>query len=133
MLSWCVVRLAHESQYRIPWRVSVSYFCVHVISGLAAIQWHRIRCEDVCPILKNDISQLAEEVWEQVLYENKRGMEKCGEGLEMGKDSERIVGGWRCAAAEGDAGGWGESQHESPSKAIYSSPSWVILPGPDPH
>lgn len=45
---------------------------MHVISGLAGIQWHRIRCEDVCPILKNDISQLAEEVWEQVLYGNKR-------------------------------------------------------------
>lgn len=26
-----------------------------------------------------------------------------------------------------------KSQDESPSEAIYSSPSWVILPGPDHH
>lgn len=35
--------------------------------------------------------------------------------------------------AEGGAGGWGRSQDVCPSEAIYSIPSWAILPGPDHH
>lgn len=46
--------------------------------------------EGVCPVPKHDISQLAEEVLEQVLYGNEGGTETCGEGVESGKDGERM-------------------------------------------
>lgn len=35
-----------------------------------------------------------------MLYGNEGVMETCGEGVEMGKDRERIEGGWRCGTAE---------------------------------
>lgn len=66
-----------------------------------------------------------------MLYGNEGGMETCGEGVELGKDKERMEV-WD-SRAEGGAGGWGRSQDECPSEAIYSSPSWAILPGPDNH
>lgn len=66
-----------------------------------------------------------------MLYGNEGGMETCGEGVELGKDRERMEV-WD-SRAEGGAGGWGRSQDKCPSEAIYSSPSWAILPGPDHH
>ena len=66
-----------------------------------------------------------------MLYGSEGGMETCREGVELGKDRERMEV-WD-SRAEGGAGGWGRSQDESPSDAIYSSPSWAILAGPDHH
>ena len=58
-----------------------------------------------------------------------RGGGGIGEG--QGEDGERMEV-WD-SRAEGGAGGWGLSQDECPSEAIYSSPSWAILPSPDHH
>lgn len=52
-----------------------------------------------------------------------------GEG--QGQDGGRMEV-WD-SRAECGAGGWGRSQDECPSEAIYSSPSWATLPGPDHH
>lgn len=54
-----------------------------------------------------------------------------GNGEGQGEDRGRMEV-WD-SRAEGGAGGWGKSQEECPSEAIYSSPSWAILPGPDHH
>lgn len=35
-----------------------------------------------------------------MLYGNEGGMETCGEGVELGKDRERMERGWRCGTAE---------------------------------
>lgn len=66
-----------------------------------------------------------------MLYGNKAGMAICREGVELGKDGERTEV-WD-SRAEGGAGGWGRSHDECPSEAIYSSPSWAMLRGPDHH
>lgn len=58
-----------------------------------------------------------------------QGGDGIGEG--QGEDRGRMEV-WD-SRAEGGAGGWGKSQDECPSEAIYSSPSWAILPGPDHH
>lgn len=50
-----------------------------------------------------------------------------GNGEGQGEDRGRMEV-WD-SRAEGGAGGWGKSQEECPSEAIYSSPSWAILPG----
>lgn len=56
---------------------------------------------------------------------------ECGIGEGQGEDGGRMEV-WD-SRAEGGAGGWGLSQDECPSEAIYSSPSWAILPSPDHH
>lgn len=50
-------------------------------------------------------------------------------GVRVGKGRERMEV-WD-SRAEGGAGEWSLSQDKCPSDAIYSSPSWAILTGPD--